>query len=311
LHHALQTTLGSHATQRGSKVDEDLLRFDFTQPKPISRDELRRIEDIVNEKVREAAPVETRLMDLDEARKDGATALFGEKYADKVRVVSMGSFSKELCGGTHLANTAEVGLCRVVSEESVASGTRRITAVTGRKALEKIREDEDLLVGLATLVKSPRVEDLPHRVAALQDELRDVKQKLSRLQQQSATGLTDELLAKGEKVGDVTVATHVGDGWDVDTMRAQIDQLRKQAKGPLAVLLGSGADGKVLLLASLSRELVERGWTAVDLVKACGKAVGGGGGGRPDLAQAGGKNPAGLPQAMLDAVAWVKSKLAG
>jgi alanyl-tRNA synthetase len=107
------------------------------------------------------------------------------------------------------------------------------------------------------------------------------------------------------------VATHVGDGWDVDTMRAQIDQLRKQAKGPLAVLLGSGADGKVLLLASLSRELVERGWTAVDLVKACGKAVGGGGGGRPDLAQAGGKNPAGLPQAMLDAVAWVKSKLAG
>jgi alanyl-tRNA synthetase len=308
LHHALQTTLGSHATQRGSKVDEDLLRFDFTQPKPISREELRTIEDIVNEKVRAAAAVETRLMDLDDARKEGATALFGEKYADKVRVVSMGDFSKELCGGTHLGNTSEVGMCRVVAEESVAAGTRRITAVTGKKALEKIRQDEDLLVGLATLVKSPRVEDLPQRVSAMQDELRDLKQKLSKLQQQSASGLTDELLANGTKVGDITVATHVGDGWDVDTMRAQVDQLRKSAKGPLAVLLGSGADGKVLLIAALSRELVEKGWSAIDLVKACGKAVGGGGGGRPDLAQAGGKNPAGLPQAMLDAVAWVKTK---
>jgi alanyl-tRNA synthetase len=308
LHHALQTTLGSHATQRGSKVDEDLLRFDFTQPKPISREELRTIEDIVNEKVRAAAAVETRLMDLDDARKEGATALFGEKYADKVRVVSMGDFSKELCGGTHLGNTSEVGMCRVVAEESVAAGTRRITAVTGKKALEKIRQDEDLLVGLATLVKSPRVEDLPQRVSAMQDELRDLKQKLSKLQQQSASGLTDELLANGTKVGDITVATHVGDGWDVDTMRSQVDQLRKSAKGPLAVLLGSGADGKVLLIAALSRELVEKGWSAIDLVKACGKAVGGGGGGRPDLAQAGGKNPAGLPQAMLDAVAWVKTK---
>ena len=311
LHHALQTTLGSHATQRGSKVDADLLRFDFTQPKAISREDLRTIEDRINARIAEAAPVVTAVMSIDAAKQAGATALFGEKYGDSVRVVTMGEFSKELCGGTHLTNTSQVGLCKVVAEESVAAGTRRITALTGLKALEKVRADEDLLVEIAQAVKAPRVEDIVQRVSLLQEELTKTKQSLSKLEAKSAAGLTDELLAAAKTIEGVTLVAATDDGWDVDRMRTQIDQLRKKATGPIAVLLGSGAEGKVLLMAALSADLVAKGWSSVELVKHCGKAVQGGGGGRPDLAQAGGKKPEGLPQALLDAAGWVEGKVKG
>ncbi len=311
LHHALQTTLGSHATQRGSKVDADLLRFDFTQPKAISREDLRTIEDRINARIAEAAPVVTAVMSIDAAKQAGATALFGEKYGDSVRVVTMGDFSKELCGGTHLTNTSQVGLCKVVAEESVAAGTRRITALTGLKALEKVRADEDLLVEIAQAVKAPRVEDIVQRVSLLQEELTKTKQSLSKLEAKSAAGLTDELLAAAKTIEGVTLVAATDDGWDVDRMRTQIDQLRKKATGPIAVLLGSGAEGKVLLMAALSADLVAKGWSSVELVKHCGKAVQGGGGGRPDLAQAGGKKPEGLPQALLDAAGWVEGKVKG
>jgi alanyl-tRNA synthetase len=311
LHHALQTTLGSHATQRGSKVDADLLRFDFTQPKAISREDLRTIEDRINARIAEAAPVVTAVMSIDAAKQAGATALFGEKYGDSVRVVTMGEFSKELCGGTHLTNTSQVGLCKVVAEESVAAGTRRITALTGLKALDKVRADEDLLVEIAQAVKAPRVEDIVQRVSLLQEELTKTKQSLSKLEAKSAAGLTDELLAAAKTIEGVTLVAATDDGWDVDRMRTQIDQLRKKATGPIAVLLGSGAEGKVLLMAALSADLVAKGWSSVELVKHCGKAVQGGGGGRPDLAQAGGKKPEGLPQALLDAAGWVEGKVKG
>ncbi len=311
LHHALQTTLGSHATQRGSKVDADLLRFDFTQPKAISREDLRTIEDRINARIAEAAPVVTAVMSIDAAKQAGATALFGEKYGDSVRVVTMGEFSKELCGGTHLTNTSQVGLCKVVAEESVAAGTRRITALTGLKALEKVRADEDLLVEIAQAVKAPRVEDIVQRVSLLQEELTKTKQSLSKLEAKSAAGLTEELLAAAKTIEGVTLVAATDDGWDVDRMRTQIDQLRKKATGPIAVLLGSGAEGKVLLMAALSADLVAKGWSSVELVKHCGKAVQGGGGGRPDLAQAGGKKPEGLPQALLDAAGWVEGKVKG
>src|SRR5262249_45042436 len=176
LHHALQKTLGSHATQRGSKVDADWLRFDFTQPKAIPREQLTQIENEVNARVAEGSPVTWEVMDLDVAKKAGATALFGEKYPDRVRVVTMGNFSRELCGGTHLANTGQVGLCKIIGEESVAAGTRRITALTGEKALEKVRHDEQMLVDPAQLVHAPRVEDLPQRVSALVEEVRTLRQ---------------------------------------------------------------------------------------------------------------------------------------
>jgi alanyl-tRNA synthetase len=311
LHHALQTTLGSHATQRGSKVDADLLRFDFTQPKAISREDLRTIEDRINARIAEAAPVVTAAMSIDAAKQAGATALFGEKYGDSVRVVTMGEFSKELCGGTHLTNTSQVGLCKVVAEESVAAGTRRITALTGLKALEKVRADEDLLVEIAQAVKAPRVEDIVQRVSLLQEELTKTKQSLSKLEAKSAAGQTEELLAAAKTIEGVTLVAATDDGWDVDRMRTQIDQLRKKTTGPIAVLLGSGAEGKVLLMAALSADLVAKGWSSVELVKHCGKAVQGGGGGRPDLAQAGGKKPEGLPQALLDAAGWVEGKVKG
>lgn len=308
LHHALQKTLGSHAMQRGSKVEEDSLRFDFTQPRAISREQLIEIENRINARVAEGATVAAEVMDLEAARKSGATALFGEKYPDRVRVVSMGDFSRELCGGTHLSNTGQVGLCKIVGEESVAAGTRRITALTGGKALEKVRHDEQMLIELAQLVKAPRIEDLPQRVSSLVDEVRTLKHSLQKASAQAAVGLVDELIAKAVDVNGVKIIVHQAADWDADTMRAHIDQLRGKIS-PLAVLFGSGGDGKVLLIAALSKELVERGLSAGEWVKAAAKLVGGGGGGRPDLAQAGGKVPEKLPQAMAEGLEFLRSKL--
>ncbi|MBI3864960.1 MAG: alanine--tRNA ligase [Planctomycetia bacterium] len=308
LHHALQKTLGSHATQRGSKVDKDWLRFDFTQPRAISREQLVEIENRINARVAEGATVSAEVMDLEAARKSGATALFGEKYPDRVRVVSMGDFSRELCGGTHLSNTGQVGLCKIVGEESVAAGTRRITALTGGKALEKVRHDEQLLIELAQLVKAPRIEDLAQRVSSLVEEVRTLKQNLHKASAQAAVGLVDELIAKAVDVGGVKIIVHQAADWDADTMRAHIDQLRGKVS-PLAVLFGSGGEGKVVLIAALSKELVEKGLSAGDWVKAAAKVVGGGGGGRPDLAQAGGKVPEKLPQALAEGLEFLRSKL--
>jgi alanyl-tRNA synthetase len=308
LHHALQKALGTHATQRGSKVDADWLRFDFTQPKAISREQLTQIENEINARVAEGAPVTWEVMDLEQAKKTGATALFGEKYPDRVRVVTMGEFSRELCGGTHLANTGQVGLCKIVGEESVAAGTRRITALTGEKALEKIRHDEAMLVELAQLVKTARVEDLPHRVSALVEDVRTLKQQLSKLNTQAAAGLVDELVAKAIDVSGVKVITYQIEDGDADLLRSHIDQLRRKVS-PLAVLLATGREGKVVLIAGLSKELVEKGLNAVDWVKAAAKIVGGGGGGRPDLAQAGGKDASKVPQALVEAATYLRQKL--
>jgi len=310
LHHSLQKTLGSHATQRGSKVEEDWLRFDFTQPRAIPREQLIAIENEVNARIAEGATVSAQVMDIESARKSGATALFGEKYPDRVRVVSMGDFSKELCGGTHLTNTGQVGLCKLIGEESVAAGTRRITALTGERALEKVRHDEQLLLDLAQLVKAPRIEDLPQRVTGLVDEVRALKQSLHKLSSQAAVGLVDELLQQAVDVAGVKVVVHRADDWDADTMRSHIDKLRRKAS-PLAALFGSGSEGKVVLVGGMSKELVERGLSAGDWVKHTSQVVGGGGGGRPDLAQAGGKFPEKLPQALADAVKYLQGKLAG
>jgi alanyl-tRNA synthetase len=220
----------------------------------------------------------------------------------------MGDFSRELCGGTHLSNTGQVGLCKIIGEESVAAGTRRITALTGGKALEKVRHDEQLLVELAQTVKAPRVEDLPQRVSALVEEVRTLRQNLHKLSAQAAVGQVDELLGDAVDVAGLKIIVRQVEDWDADMMRSQIDELRRKVS-PLAVLLGSATDGKVLLVAALSKDLVERGLSAGDWVKAAAKAVGGGGGGRPDLAQAGGKFPDKLPQAMTDAVEFLRGKL--
>jgi alanyl-tRNA synthetase len=308
LHHALRTVLGSHATQRGSKVDDDWLRFDFAQPKAITSEQLAAIEDLINARVVEGAAVTTAQMDLSEARKSGAMALFGEKYAEIVRVVTMGDFSRELCGGTHLTNTGQIGLCKIVAEESIAAGTRRITALTGLKALAKIREDEALLARAAEAARATRVEELPQRIEALAEELKNAKRELARLSSQRAAGMVEELLSGAVELPGAKVVTHHRDDWDAEAMRAQIDELRR-AGSALAVMFGSAAEGKVILVAALGKDLVERGLSAAEWVKAAAKAVGGGGGGRPDLAQAGGKNPAKIQQALGDAVEYLRQKL--
>jgi alanyl-tRNA synthetase len=308
LHHALQTVLGSHAMQRGSKVEEDLLRFDFTQPRPITPEQLEQIEDDVNRHVAQSAPVSSQVTDLETAKKLGATALFGEKYPDRVRVVTMGDFSKELCGGTHLSSTGQVGFCKIVGEESVAKGVRRITALTGPRALQKVRQDEALLREVAVLVKAPRPEDVPNRVAALQEEVKQLRREVSKQQTQSAVGTVESLLEKSEKIGGVTLVAQLVEQANADALRALIDQVRRKAS-PAAVLLGSVSEGKVALVAGLSPELVERGWSAGEWVKSAAKAVGGGGGGRPDLAQAGGKTPEKLPQAIADGAEYLRGKL--
>ncbi len=297
LHHALQRVLGEHAMQRGSKVEPDLLRFDFSHSSAVQPDELLRIEDLVNERIAEGASIETALMDIKEARAAGATALFGEKYPDHVRVVTMGDFSRELCGGTHLDNTGQVGLCKLASEENIAAGVRRIVALTGRRALERVRETESLLHELAVALKVPQVQDLPRRVTQLQQEARDLSRSLARFTKASVAQRADELLANAETVEGGLIVTSALEGADRETLREYADQLRGQG-GAVAVLLASEIDGKVALLAAVSPDLVKRGVKAGDCVKAASQCVGGKGGGRPDLAEAGGRDPAGIAAAL-------------
>ncbi len=296
LHHALRTVLGEHAEQQGSKVDDDWLRFDFTNPRALQPDELAEIERVANARILEGSPIEAEDMPLVEARRTGALMLFGEKYPDRVRVVRMGDFSKELCGGTHLDNTARVGLLKIVSEESVAAGTRRIVAFTGCKALERIRERERALHEAAMLLHAPP-EELPARIEAMSKEIRELKKKRAHAPAQ-AEGPTVEQLAEGavDVLGTRVIVAEIPAG-SPDVLRQLIDQLRRKA-APVAVLLGSREEGKVTLIAGASRDVVGKGFDCVSWVRAVAKRVGGGGGGRPDMAQAGGKKPDALPQAL-------------
>lgn len=297
LHHALHTVLGDHAVQRGSKVEDDVLRFDFSHGAQVTRDELTRIEDIVNARVSEGSGVDIAFMSKEEAQEAGAMMLFGEKYPDVVRVVSMGDYSKELCGGTHLDNTGQVGLCRILSEENVAAGVRRITACTGKRALARIRENDALLKEIAQLVKVPQPQDIARRITQIQEELRDAKTELSKQASQSIAGAVDDLVANAEEVDGVKIITHLATGLDRDGLRELADQLRSTAKSA-AVLLGAEIDGKVALLAATTKDVVKKGAKAGDCVREAAKAVGGGGGGRPDMAEAGGKKPENIPEAL-------------
>jgi alanyl-tRNA synthetase len=297
LHAALQHHLGSHAVQQGSKVDADLLRFDFSHPSSIDRDTLRAIESTVNVGVLAAVPVSARLLPLAEARHAGAMMLFGEKYPDVVRMVTMEGVSRELCGGTHVASTGQIGLVRIVGEESVSAGTRRITAVTGARALDRFRQAEDALADAAGTLKVP-VGELPHRLGAVLKELRDLKKAKPAA---AAAGTSpEELLAGAIDVGGTRVVVAEAKGSDAGAMRQCIDQLRRKAS-PIAVLLGAVEADKVTLVAGISRELEARGLSAGTWIRDAATIVGGKGGGRPDLAQAGGKLVDQLPAALAAA----------
>jgi alanyl-tRNA synthetase len=311
LHHALHTHLGKHAQQAGSKVEPDRLRFDFSNPEAVGRERLRTIEETVNARVLKGEPISWRTMPIAEAKTLGAMALFGEKYPEIVRVVEMGEFSRELCGGTHLANVGQVGLFKVIGEESISAGTRRITALTGQAALDLIRQEEATLTEVANALKVP-VPMVSERVAALLEDVKSLKKQLAtRKADDTPKAAPDELLATATTVGDARVITASLGASTPDEMRQLADVLRRKAPTGLAVLLATVADGKVSLIAALTPDLVSKGLHAGNWLKEVAPVVGGGGGGRPDLAQAGGKDPAKVPDALAKALAVVQSKLGG
>ncbi|MBX7074200.1 MAG: alanine--tRNA ligase [Pirellulales bacterium] len=294
LHHALQKRLGEHAQQQGSKVDADWLRFDFSNPNALTPEDLLEIERSANARIVAARPISWQQLPLADARAAGAMMLFGEKYPEVVRMVSMGDFSKELCGGTHLDNTSEVGLFKIISEESVAAGVRRVTALTGERAVAYVQEQDQVVREMAALLRVPAAE-LPQRVANLQKEIRDLRKQQS--QTKPADTSIDKLLGDAEDVGGAKLIVAELKGSSPQAMRQQIDVLRKKG-GAVAVFLGACEGEKVQLVAAVSRELEKAGVSAADWIREPASVVGGSGGGRADMAQAGGKHPEKLSAAL-------------
>jgi len=305
---ALREVLGEHVHQAGSEVSPERLRFDFTHPTALSPDERRQVEDLVNDRILEASDVDVRQMPIQDARKLGAMALFGEKYADEVRVVSVGEFSRELCGGTHLENVGRVGFLKIVSEESVAAGVRRITAVTGTGALGYLHGEEDRLATLCRGLKATP-DTLMVRVEALQRQVKDLKSELAEARSLTRGGGLDEVMEKVEEVDGVPVVVSQVEGADADALREACDAARGRHKS-LLIVLASSEGGKVNLVAAATKDLIAKGIHAGNLVRAIAKDVGGGGGGRPDFGQAGGKDPDAIPAALARVPDRVREQLA-
>ena len=303
LHAALRNVLGTHVTQAGSLVAPDHLRFDFSHGAGLKDSEVDRVEQLVNEQVQANIAVSPAEMDLQEALSTGAMALFGEKYGDRVRVIKIGDFSTELCGGTHLEATGQIGLFKVVSEGAVASGVRRIEAVTGEDALRHVGQEEAALRESATLLKIPPLE-LPKRLQKLLDDQKQLEKQLAQLEARLARSRAQDLVSSAREIAGVPVIAARLDGLDPDGLRSVVDTLRERISSGV-ICLGSVVDGKVNLVASVSKDLTKR-FQAGKLVQEIAKIVGGGGGGRPDLAQAGGKDPAKLDDALGRVAGWVE-----
>ncbi len=309
LHHALHCTIGKDATQRGSKVQQDELRFDFAHGQGLSSDELRQVEDIINECIARGAAVTTELLPIEAARKKGAMALFGEKYPDEVRVVSMGDFSVELCGGTHLSNTGQVGSFRITSEEPIAKGVRRITAITGAKAVQKGRETDELVAQLQRLLKAPQATELPGKVEALQNELKALTKQLADLSSASVADALGGLVAQAETISGVKVIARKLESVTREALRDFADQLRDKYS-PIALILGAEIEGKVSLIAAVSKPLVkDKNLHAGNVVKVSATVAGGAGGGRPDMAEAGAKLVDKLDEAIAAGLSELKKQL--
>jgi alanyl-tRNA synthetase len=309
LHHALHCTVGKNATQRGSKVEKDAIRFDFAHNQALTQDEIRQVEDIINECVAKGAPVTTELLPIEAARQRGAMALFGEKYPDEVRVVTMGDFSVELCGGTHLSNTGQIGLCRITSEEPIAKGVRRITAITGPRALQKGRDTDELVSQLQRMLKAPQAAELVTRIEALQNEVKALNKQIADLSSASVADALGGLVAAAEVIDGVKVIAKKLEGVSRDALRDFADQLRDK-HSPVALILGAEIDGKVSLIAAVSKPLVkDKNLHAGNAVKAAATIAGGGGGGRPDMAEAGARLVEKLDEAIAAGVAELKKQL--
>ena len=298
LQKALREVLGSHVEQAGSYQDGDRTRFDFSHFSAMTAEEIAKVEAIVNEQIALATPVITEVMSADEAKNSGAMALFGEKYGESVRVVSMGDFSKELCGGTHVANTAEITAFKIISESGVAAGVRRIEALTGSNVFAYYKEVEEKLNAAAKVVKSTPA-NLLERLESLMAEVKALSSENESLKSKAAKDALGDVMDQVKEIKGVKVLATSVDGVDMNGLRDLGDQL-KEKLGEGVVVIASSCDGKVNLIAMATDEAQKAGAHAGNLIKAIAGKVGGGGGGRPNMAQAGGKNPAGIPDAIAE-----------
>ena len=305
LHAALRQILGDHVAQKGSLVDAERLRFDFSHFEPLTREEQQQIEQLVNEQIRCNHTVETNLMSQDEAKAAGAMALFGEKYGDTVRVLSMGDFSTELCGGIHVNAVGDIGLFRITVETGIASGVRRIEAVTGQLAIEQMEADDEQLQRMAGLVKAGR-DDLEDKVAQLVERNRKLEKELDQLKAKLASAAGSDLASGAVDVAGVKVLAAKLDGVDPKSLRDTLDQLKNKL-GSAVVLLVTESGGKVSLVAGVTKDQTSN-MRAGELIKLAAEKVGGRGGGRPDMAQAGGSDPTGIPAALALVAPWVEAQ---
>jgi alanyl-tRNA synthetase len=306
LHAALRSVLGTHVQQKGSLVDAQRTRFDFSHPQQLTAQEISRIEALVNREIRRNVEVGARLMGYDEAIASGAMALFGEKYGDEVRVIGMGEFSTELCGGTHVSRTGDIGLFKIISEGGVAAGIRRVEAVTGEGALEYIQQTDAQLDEVAAQIKAP-TQEAATRVASLLDSMRALEKEVARLKSKLAASQGDDLAGQAIELKGSKVLAATLEGADAKALRETLDQLKNKL-GSAAIVLGSVADGKVTLIAGVSNDLHAR-LKAGELVNAVAQQVGGKGGGRADMAQAGGTQPENLGAALASVKGWVEQRL--
>jgi alanyl-tRNA synthetase len=303
LHAALRETLGEHVTQKGSLVAPDRLRFDFSHFQPVKPDELRRIEDRVNEQVRRNDPAEISQMGYDEAIATGAMALFGEKYGDEVRVLRMGDFSTELCGGTHVARTGDIGLFKIVSESGVAAGIRRIEAVTGAGAMAHVVDEEHRLGEVADLLSSS-AGDVADKLRQVLDRQKRLERELDALKAKAASSATGDLAGRAQDLDGIKLVAARVDGVDAKGLREAVDGL-KQKLGDCVVLLASGRDGKAALVGGVHGAALGR-VKAGEVVAHVAGQIGGKGGGRPDMAQGGGVDSPALDHALEGLAAWLR-----
>ncbi len=305
MHKALREVLGGHVQQKGSQVDPDKTRFDFAHTQPMTDDEVRRVENLVNAEILANTATECRVLPIAEAQKLGAMMLFGEKYGDTVRVLDIGS-SRELCGGTHVRRTGDIGLFSIVAEGGVAAGIRRVEAVTGDNALSYMQGMEAALGGVAGTLKVLPGE-VPARVDAMLDQVRRLERELAALKGKLASAQGDDLVGQAVDVKGARVLAAMLEGADVPTLRDAMDKLKDKLKSA-AILLASVSDGKVSLIAGVTTDLTAK-VKAGELVNMVAQQVGGKGGGRPDMAQAGGTQPENLSAALSSVRGWVEQRL--
>jgi alanyl-tRNA synthetase len=305
MHKALREVLGEHVQQKGSLVDTDKTRFDFAHTQAMTADEIRRVEQLVNQEILANVPTQARVMSIDDAQKTGAMMLFGEKYGDEVRVLDIGS-SRELCGGTHVQRTGDIGLFRIVAESGVAAGVRRVEAVCGDVALARVQQQDTLLAAVAGALKAP-AEEAALRVTQMIEHVRTLEKDIARFKSKLAASQGDDLAAQAVVVGNAKVLAAVLEGADVPALRETMDKLRDKL-GSAIVVLGAVNDGKVSLIAGVTPDLTAR-VKAGELVNFVAAQVGGKGGGKPDMAQAGGTQPENLPAALASVAPWAGSRI--